>query len=106
MHTQASEIAHSHELPHRHPRYVLVYFALLLLLGASIALGHVPNAYLMNGLVFSVAIVKAVIVLRYFMGLKFEPWLVTAILVGALACLVAFFWGVYPDVVLRTGWNH
>src|SRR5438105_2957818 len=106
MHTEAIDAVDPHDAAAAaHPPYVIIYFVLLALLGASVALGHVPNVYWMNGLVFSVAIVKAILVLRYFMGLRFEPWLVAIILLAALACLVAFFAGVYPDVVLRTGWN-
>jgi caa(3)-type oxidase subunit IV len=106
MHTEASEVIDSHAAAAAaHPPYVIIYLVLLALLGASVALGHVPNVYLMNVLVFSVAIIKTILVLRYFMGLRFEPWLIALILLGAVACLVAFFVGVYPDVVMRTGWN-
>jgi cytochrome c oxidase subunit 4 len=86
--------------------YVIVWAALLAMLVASIALGRVPNHYLMNVLVFGVAIVKALLVVRYFMGVRFEPWLVTIILLVSVFFLIVLFVGVAPDVSLRTGWNQ
>src|SRR2546430_788637 len=84
---------------HEHPNYLFVYGALLVLLIASILLGRVPNAYAMTALVFTVAGIKAILVLRYFMHVKFEPWLVAVILIAATLCLVVLFIGVAPDVV-------
>ena len=90
---------------HAHPNYIAVYVILLVLLAFSIALGHVPNIYVMTTLVFAVAGIKALMVLRYFMHLKFEPLWVAIILIGAALCLVFLFIGVYPDAVMRSGWK-
>ena len=89
---------------HAHPPYIAIWAVLLVLLFVSIALGHISNAYLMTSLVFGVAAIKAVIVLRYFMHLKFEPLYIVLMILAAVLCLVVLFIGVYPDVSLRTGW--
>jgi caa(3)-type oxidase subunit IV len=96
---------HRQDVQHAHPNYILIYFALLALLGVSIALGQIGNIYLMTGLVFGVAAIKALMVLRYFMHLKFEPLFIAIILISAALCLVVLFIGVYPDAVLRSGWK-
>jgi caa(3)-type oxidase subunit IV len=102
MHLQSETLETAEH--HEHPNYVLVYGALLALLVVSILLGRLPNAYAMNALVFTVAGIKAILVLRYFMHVKFEPWLVVVILVGATFFLVVLFIGVAPDVVGGGGW--
>lgn len=93
------------EAPHEHPNYVAIWAALLVLLGISIALGHIGNVVTMNVLVFGIAAIKIGLVTRYFMHVKMEPWLITILLVGAFLCLVALFIGTAMDISWRTGWN-
>jgi len=95
----------ANEIEQAHPNYIAIYVILVILLAVSIALGRVPNIYVMTTLVFTVAAIKALMVLRYFMHLKFEPLWVAIILIGAALCLVALFIGVYPDAVMRSGWK-
>ena len=56
---------------HPHPNYVGIWLLLLFLLGLSILCGSVKIPILMNTLVFGIAILKAFIVLRYFMHMKY-----------------------------------
>ncbi len=88
-----------------HPNYVAIWVILLVLLGVSLLLGRIPNAAVGGTLIFGVAAVKIAIVMRYFMHMKFEPWLLVALMVAALLCVLALFFGVLPDVVWRNGWS-
>ena len=87
-----------------HKTYAIIWLTLLVLLGASLAFGRIGNVHVMTALVFAIAAVKIGIVMRYFMHMKFEPWLLAALMVGAFLCLVALFIGVAPDLVMRDGW--
>jgi cytochrome c oxidase subunit 4 len=95
----------SEHAEHEHPNYFAIFIALMVLLGLSIAFGFIGNPVLMNVLVFGVAGIKAILVARYFMHLKFEPRFVTVILIGAVLCLVALYIMTSPDIVWRNGWN-
>ena len=88
-----------------HPNYLAIWVVLLVLLGMSLLLGRIPNAAVAGTLVFGIAAVKIALVMRYFMHMKFEPWLLAVLLVGALLCVLALFVGVTPDVAWRNGWS-
>ena len=88
-----------------HPNYLAIWAILLVLLGMSLTLGHIPNAALSGTLIFGIAVVKIALVMRYFMHMKFEPWLLAMLLIGALLCVLALFIGVLPDVAWRNGWS-
>ena len=91
--------------PHAHPNYKAIWLILMALLGVSLLLGHLPNAWVGGLLIFGIAGVKIALVMRYFMHMKFEPWMLAALMVGALLCVIAFFIGVAPDVAWRDGWS-
>lgn len=78
---------------------VLVFLLLLSLVGVRIG-----DPAFRNLLVFGVAAVKAFLVLRYYMHLRWEPLFVGAILLSALLCLAVLFVALLPDVVWRDGW--
>jgi caa(3)-type oxidase subunit IV len=90
---------------HSARQYYVIWAALLVLLGLSLAFGQIGSVHVMTTLVFGVAAIKIALVMRYFMHMKLEPWLLAALMVGAFLCLVALFIGVSPDVSLRTGWS-
>jgi caa(3)-type oxidase subunit IV len=75
------------------------------LLGVSLAFGQMHDARTMNILVFGVAGIKIALVMRYFMHMKTEPWLLALLMVGAFLCLLAMFVGVAPDISWRSGWS-
>lgn len=52
---------------------------------------------------FGIAIVKAYLVAKHFMGLGIERRWVTYILVGMIAFMVVFFGGISPDVLRHRG---
>ncbi|MEI6817751.1 MAG: cytochrome C oxidase subunit IV family protein [Bacteroidota bacterium] len=83
---------------HGHPNYARVFFTLLALFSFSVLMGalHLPTIALI--IIFGTAVWKTVLVMRNFMHLKYEPFLILIAVVAVLFCLLAFFWGVYPDV--------
>ena len=90
---------------HAHPNYLVIWIALLALLGISLALGQLHNVAVGNSLIFGIAAIKIALVMRYFMHVKFEPWLLAVLMVGAFLCVVALFVGVLPDIYWRNGWS-
>ncbi|GEM_PF-1420822 len=97
-----------HEVPvpkemdyHGHPNYNMIYLTLIVLLGISLLGDLMPAKSLLIALVFGTAIIKAALVIRNFMHLKYENLFLWIISIGAvLFILLAFFWGMYPDFPL------
>ncbi len=83
---------------HGHPNYFKVYIALLVLFGISLAAGMIGNTTVMLLVVFGTALIKSVLVVGKFMHLQWEPALVWVAVGLVLFILLAFFWGVYPDI--------
>ncbi len=84
---------------HAQPNYVAIWIALLVLLGVSVAAGYAGQKALATALVFGIAAVKAILVIGYYMHLRFEPRWVLMALVSALLLIGALFIGLYPDIV-------
>ena len=83
---------------HGHTNYTKVYLALLVLFGISLVVGFFTSPMMAVSLIFLTAIIKTFLVVGSFMHLKYEPVLIW-IAVGLVAfVLLAFFWGVYPDI--------
>lgn len=99
----ASVAAHPHMTARQ---YVMIWFILLALLAGGVLFAYIDIPMLANVLVFGVAIAKAILVLRLYMHLRWEPRFISLALVGALACIVVLFLLTYPDMVLRDGWNR
>ncbi|MCP4456889.1 MAG: cytochrome C oxidase subunit IV family protein [Cytophagales bacterium] len=86
---------------HGHPNYLKIYIALLVFFGISLGVVSVLPLGLAVVVIFLVAIVKAWLVVANFMHLKFEPFLIVVAVLLVLFILLAFFWGVYPDITIR-----
>lgn len=86
---------------HGHPNYFKVYLALLVFFGVSLVIVYFLPLHLAVTVVFIIALVKAWLVVANFMHLKYEPNLVVlaVLLVGFV--LLAFFWGVFPDITMQ-----
>lgn len=84
---------------HGHPNYFRVLIYLLVLLGVSLAVFefNLP-ANVAIAIVFIVAFWKIGMVVRNFMHLRYEPILIWVAVFAAVFILLAFFWGVFPDV--------
>ena len=80
-------------------KYVAIWGVLVAALLVSLVLGgmHIPVVTVV--LIFSVAIVKAYMVMAYFMHIKGAPIFVTVIMASGALCLYLFFFGTLTDVV-------
>jgi caa(3)-type oxidase subunit IV len=80
-------------------KYVAIWGMLVAALLVSVVLGgmHIPVVTVV--LIFSVAIVKAYMVMAYFMHIKGAPIFVTLIMASGALCLYLFFFGTLTDVV-------
>ena len=85
---------------HGHPNYGKVLIGLLVLLAVSLIVGFLFSPLLAVILIFITAIVKIALVMRNFMHLKYEPLLIWIAVAVVLFCLLAFFWGVFPDITM------
>lgn len=92
---QTSELADYHG----HPNYLMTWAILVALLFVSLALGHIGQKTLAIALIFSLAVVKAMMVLGNFMHLRWEPRVMWGMMIFGVVCACFFFFGVYPDIV-------
>ena len=93
--------------PHMSVRqYFVLWLVLLALLAAGVLFAYVDIPVLANVLVFAVAIAKAILVLRNYMHLRWEPRFIALALLGALSCVLILFLLTFPDMVLRDGWDR
>ena len=91
----ATHETHQH---HSTAAAVAVWAILVTLLVASLLLGHLPNVYVMNALVFSVAIIKATLVLVKFMHVRMEPKVIAVTMLAAALFVTILVFGAAPDV--------
>ena len=96
---------------HGHPRYLLVYITLLVLLVISIIGPEIDNTegqWIMLFTAFGIAIVKALFVCAYFMHLNVEKKYIWYLLCAGLLLLFVFFGGTAGDVMNHKGdnWEH
>lgn len=88
---------------HGHDRlYYVIWAALLVALGISLALGALTGSPFAVAAIFAIAGVKAWSVVAYFMHLSIEPRHLKLVVTGALAVVGTFLVGVFPDVA--GGW--
>ncbi|MFQ5600254.1 MAG: cytochrome C oxidase subunit IV family protein [Candidatus Krumholzibacteriia bacterium] len=83
----------------RHPNYVGIWVALVVLFAGSVASAFLGARTLATALVFSIAVVKALLVISYYMHLRFEPRWLVVVMLCALTCVVVLFFGLIPDIV-------
>ncbi len=81
--------------------YVFVWIALLLLLAATIAVAKVESMKYSVVVNLLIASVKAVLVLLFFMHLKYERWLLKGMLLMVIATLTSVMALFFADVLLR-----
>ncbi len=85
---------------HGHPSYERVISYLLGLMALSILAGLAFERlhWLLILAAFSVAIFKALLVIRNFMHIRYEPVFIVLLVLIFLFCAFAFFFGVFPDI--------
>ena len=81
--------------------YVYVWIALLLLLAATIAVAKVEFSKYSVFVNLLIASIKAGLVLFFFMHLKYERWLLKALLFMVIATLTAVIALFFADVMFR-----
>jgi caa(3)-type oxidase subunit IV len=83
---------------HGHPNYFRIYLYLMGLFIVSLLAAFIPNQMLMLIVIFGTALIKAVMVVGKFMHLKWEPILLYISVGLVIFVLLAFFFGVIPDI--------
>ena len=81
--------------------YLTIWFWLIVLLAAGVALLAVPSKTLGVVLIFAVASVKAFLVLRHYMHVRHQPLMVYALLAVPLLLAVALTIVLLPDIAFR-----
>jgi len=85
---------------HGHPNYFNIYIYLLIFFAISLVASYIPNQLLMMLVVFGTALIKSVLVIGKFMHLKWEPVLLWISVGLVVFVLLAFFFGVFPDITM------
>lgn len=87
-----------------HPNYVAIWGWLILLALFSVLIGAFPLAYGITLLIiFEVAVIKSLLVVMYFMHLRFEPLLIYALLIIPLLFFAILVMVLFPDIALYSG---
>ncbi|HVO22960.1 MAG TPA: cytochrome C oxidase subunit IV family protein [Candidatus Margulisiibacteriota bacterium] len=81
--------------------YLTIWVWLLVLLAAGVALLAVPSKTLAVVLIFTVASVKAFLVLRHYMHVRHQPLMVYALLAVPLLLAIALTIVLLPDIAFR-----
>jgi caa(3)-type oxidase subunit IV len=85
-----------------HPNYVTIWIWLVALVAVSLAAGLLPGGRVVAvTAIFLAAVVKAVLVARNYMHLRFEPRLIYAIALVPVLFAVVLAFAMFPDFVLR-----
>jgi len=87
---------------HGHPDYFRVYLYLMGFFVVSVLAAWIPNQMLMLIVIFGTALIKSVLVVGRFMHLKWEPTLLWISVGLVIFVLLAFFFGVIPDITFVT----
>jgi caa(3)-type oxidase subunit IV len=83
----------------RSRHYLVIWYWLMALVVVSIAAATILPKVQALLLIFSVAIIKAILVARHYMHLKNERALIYAIALVPLAFIIIFLFGLFPDFV-------
>ncbi len=86
---------------HGHPNYLKIYLYLIGLFVLTLFASFIENTLIVFIVVFSISTIKGIMVLLYFMHLKWEPNLIWYLLVLALLTLLFLIIGLYPDITLN-----
>ena len=98
-HAEGQTPSGGHASDYEEPNYVLIWGILVSALLISLMLGYMLLPVVTVVLIFTIAIVKAYLVIAYFMHLRYEPLYIVLIMAAGLACLYFLFFGLVPDIV-------
>ena len=87
---------------HHKVPYFLIFFALLVLTGVTVAIAfqHFPTELINVLLALTVAIIKGSLVAFFFMHLKFEGKLIYIIFIVPLCLCVLLIFALIPDILM------
>ncbi|GAB1430649.1 hypothetical protein MASR2M18_14820 [Ignavibacteria bacterium] len=83
---------------HGHPNYLKILILLFAFFAASLLIGNFTLTSITVAVIFATAFYKAVLVIKNFMHLRYEPIIIWIGVLAAVFCLIAFFFGIYPDI--------
>lgn len=82
--------------------YVTIWFLLIALLGAGLLLIALPlSGFVLVTLIFATAAVKAALVVRHYMHLRAQPWVIYAIAGIPVVLGVVMVLALIPDIAMR-----
>ena len=81
--------------------YLMIWIGLLALVLVSVAAASILPKVQALVLIFAVAIVKALLVVRNYMHLKNERAIIYALVLVPLAFVIILFFALFPDFVYR-----
>jgi caa(3)-type oxidase subunit IV len=84
-----------------HPNYFAVWIWLVCLVIASIAASLVLPRSAAVYLIFTIATIKAILVLRNYMHLKYEKLLLYALAIVPLLVVIVLMFALFPDFVFH-----
>lgn len=97
---------HSEPAPHHHVNYLLIFAFLIVLTVATVAVAfkRFDQHWINLGIALAVASLKALLVARYFMHLKFEGKLIKLTLIFPILLCIIMIAALIPDLVIeKTG---
>ncbi|HLG36257.1 MAG TPA: cytochrome C oxidase subunit IV family protein [Bacteroidia bacterium] len=83
---------------HGHPNYGKVFLLLLAFLGLSLLVGYLVSPLAAVYLIFATALIKVALVVRNFMHLKYESWIIWVTMAAVVFVLLVFFFALFPDI--------
>jgi caa(3)-type oxidase subunit IV len=81
--------------------YLIIWLWLLILVAVSVTATSFLPKFQALVLIFSIAIIKALLVARNYMHLKYEKAFIYALVLVPLAFVIILLFGLFPDFVYR-----
>ena len=81
--------------------YIGTFISLLILTVFTVAISRVDLGLLNDPVAIGVAIIKATLVLLFFMGLKWDKGISTVLILGSVSAILIFFLLTYSDIGFR-----
>lgn len=88
---------------HKHPNYVGIWIALVILFVLSVLAGVLGATRLAITGIFALAVAKAFLVISYYMHLKFEARWMRVLMFSVLVLVAVLFVGLMPDILYVYG---
>lgn len=87
----------------KHPNYVGIWIALVVLFVLSVGAGFLGETRIAITGIFALAIIKAFLVISYYMHLRFEARWMRILMLSVLVLVGILFVGLVPDILYVYG---